>query len=630
MSSLDTSQFAAATTAARRVLVLAGAGSGKTRTLVHRVLHLIIEQNIPPERIALCTFTQRAAQEMRTRIRQKLGSRALQVRSGTFHALALQMLRRYSAAIGLDPRFTLIGRSEQQLLVQEALVSAGVDPRNQGLSPERFLRLLGLAQNHEIPLSEALVNSSPEWLPRAQQLESAADAYAHAKASVTALDFDDLLVLLRVLIDPSSPVSGQLRNQFDHVLVDEYQDTTPLQASLTEDLTGPDKALFVVGDDAQSIYGFRGARFDNILEFPTRAPTEVHRLLVSYRNSPAVINLAQATLDLNPLQFPKPLRSALPDGPPVCVIKAENEEDEARYIAQSCLRLTQFDIPFAQQAILLRRHRDTAHIELALTEARVPYNLSATQKFLDRPHIANLLAHLRVLLRPSDLIAWRRVFALRPGVGPVSVRRLTDAVENALHMGWEPIEFLKAGEFSFRLQGRTQEGVETLADLLQKLSSRLNEGFGSFIRYFLDQEDPGIKSIVLKSDESIREDFERMKRISSPTQDVLDAFSLGPESEAASESDDRVFVGTIHSAKGLEWQAVFVANLCEGRFPADAALHQRDGEAEERRLFYVAVTRAAQHLVLSYPCSTKTARGIFENTPSRFIQELPSKLFHRG
>jgi DNA helicase-2/ATP-dependent DNA helicase PcrA len=613
---LDPAQARAVQTEAPRVLVLAGAGSGKTRCLTSRVAHLVTARGTPPERVLLATFTQRAAREMTARIARALGPAARRVRAGTFHALALATLRAHGDALGLDPSFVLLARDERRQLLSEALAAAGVDPRGRpGITPDRFERALARAENDERPLSEVVFEHEPDVAILAEALEDAAERYARAKAGLHALDFDDLLVMWRVLLDPERDTGRKLTAALDHVLVDEYQDTTPIQARIAEDLAET-ACLFVVGDDAQSIYGFRGARFDNILEFPTRAPTEVHRLVTSYRSAPAVMAVARAALEQNPLQFPKPLVSARPDGAPVELLVAEDERDEARDIARRIRALADHgNAPFEDQAILVRRHRDADPIELARVEAGIPHRLRGERRFADRPHVAATLAYLRLLARPDDVFAWRRVLALWPGIGPVTVQRLGAALLEA--PAPSPAARLRAPSVLTAAPPRARSSLTRLSRVLQALEPL--EGAGSILRALLDLDDGRGPILTLGEDPAaVAADLERLRTLDDrDPREAIEALGLGEAEQT--EGPPGVTVGTIHAAKGLEWPVVFVPGLVDGRFPAAAALRETDGEAEERRLFYVAVTRAMDRLVLSHP------RATHEGAPldaSRFLTEL--------
>ncbi len=601
---LDPEQRAAVETSAPRVLVLAGAGSGKTRTLVHRVGRLV-STGAPASSILVATFTQRAARELKHRTRSLLGSAAAGLRVGTFHALALADLRRHGSRLGLDPGFRVLGRDERRSLLEEALVGAGLDPRGRpGVAVERLERALGRAENDERPLAETLAAVEPSFTAHAEALEHALDLYAAAKARHGGLDFDDLLVLWRHLLSHALQPQRGLR----HVLVDEFQDTTPIQARLAESLAAY-AHLFVVGDDAQAIYGFRGARFDHILEFPLRGPTEVHRLQTSYRSPPAVIALATASLELNPMQFPKPLRSAKAAGPPIRLLVGEDEDDEAALVVRELLALNRSGVPWSDQAILLRRHRDARPFELALTAASAPYTLRAGRRFLDRPHVAVIAAHLALLARPEDSFAWRRVLGLVPGVGPATASRLLPTLErDGLASAAERVT-----DALVHASPRARQGLAELRARLARLEAAPP---GDALAALLDDEPLAFNLAAAGEPEAVMRDLSDLRAVADAPHPAaaLDALALSGEDDHSAG----VQVGTVHSAKGLEWPVVCVVGLVDGRFPSQPALAEREGEAEERRLFYVAVTRAEERLFLSRPAS---ARGA-PLPPSRFLEEL--------
>lgn len=617
---LDPDQRAAVRTEARRVLVLAGAGSGKTATLTHRVAHLVRERAVAPERILLLTFTQRAAREMKSRVEQLLGPSGRRVRAGTFHALALREVRAHHRTLGLPSTVRILDRAETATLASEALIEAGIDPRGQpGLSAGRFVALLGRADNDERSLEDVLLELEPDRLPQLAALELAADTFARAKARVGALGFDDLLVLWRVLLDPEGPLSERLTAALDHVLVDEYQDTTAIQAGIAEDLARS-AALFVVGDDAQAIYGFRGARFENILEMPTFAPTEVHRLVTSYRSVPSVVALAKAALDNNPLQFPKPLRSALSEGPPVRCLVGDDEADEARRIAKTARAALEAGSAPEDMAVLVRRHRDTGPVELALAAESVPFRVKGGRRFLDRPHVADALAHVRVVVDPSDALAWRRVWHRCEGVGPKTAAQLAEQLPTETMAG----ETLRIAMARTSVSGRARAGLGRLLDLFERLERASEAGWSAMCALLL--EDAADRLVTEAEDEgAARDDLARLVGLGPiPPREALDR--LATEDVATGPEPSQLTISTIHGAKGLEWRTVFVVGLVDGRFPGAAALRETDGEAEERRLFYVAVTRAREQLYLCRPSWSATRGGRMALAPSRFLDELDTGL----
>lgn len=617
--SLDPAQEAAVRTDAGRVLVLAGAGSGKTRTLTARVAHLVRDRAVAPERILLATFTRRAAREMTSRLAADLGAAARLVRAGTFHALAIRVLRSHGPALGLPSDFTLLSRAGRRTLAAEALIEAGLEPRGQpGVDADRFLRTLSRAENEERPLSEVIMDLEPDLAAIADALEAAAEHFTEAKARSHVLDFDDLLVLWRALLDPDSEIARQLTAELDHVLVDEFQDTTPLQARLTEDLATGGAGLFVVGDDAQSIYGFRGARFDNILEFPTRRPTEVHQLLTSYRSGPPVVAVARATLAADPLQFPKALEASAVSGPPVHVVRAVDETEEASWVARKARALDEAGVPYSAQGLLVRRHRDSAAFELAFTSAGIPHHVRTGGRFLDRPHVRAVVAHLTITTQPKDWVAWREVLALRPGFGPVTTAATVEALQRC---PMEGPQALRHPEIRAAVGARSKPGLQTLSTLMDRLAP--HAGAGDFFDALLHDDDLAVPScLALAEDETTaRQDLEQLVLMEREDPHLLETLALGEAPEPTGRQG--LTLSTIHAAKGLEWRAVFVVGMEDGSFPSRLALRDAGGESEERRLFYVAVTRAAEHLFLTW--AEQSPRGF--GSPSRFIEALPAELY---
>ena len=572
---LDDAQRAAVDSDHPRILILAGAGSGKTRTLTRRAARLV-RDGVAPERIVLVTFTNRAAHEMILRAAELLGDRALRIRAGTFHQLAFRALRRHGAKIGLPARLTILDRRSARALL--APLAKGVDG---------VLDVLSHAVNADVPLAVAQRRRDAPI----RDLERIADAYARVKAERGALDFDDLLVAWEALL-AAVPEAAE---DAAHVLVDEYQDTNPVQARIAARLGGH---LCAVGDDAQAIYAFRGARHENLLELAADPATEVHTLTTSYRSQPAILDLANHIIANNRRQLDKALFSPRPRGPLPLLLRPSDEEDEAMTIVERVKALRDEGVPLTNQAVLYRLHRHGEHLEVALAEQRIPYVVRGARRLFETAGFADLVAYASVLAGDDDDRFWRRILARQPGVGPRTIARVLAAPGPRV----PPYAFLRGAA-----------RLEPLADRLTALGELAP---AAALRRLLAEEALGGDALLpLVATAEAHERFETL---------VAD-WLLSSDPPVANE-DGALTLGTIHQAKGLEWDAVHVLRLVEDAFP-----HRGDGEPdhieEERRLFFVAATRARDHLTVSAPIATRRDVGLLPSTPSRFLQELPGRLF---
>lgn len=619
LDGLNDAQRRAVLLDAPRLLILAGAGTGKTRTLTARVARLVAD-GVPPDRILLCTFTRRAAAMMVGRLHDLLGAPAQAVRAGTFHGLAYRAL----TAAGIRP--TLLDEDDQETLMERARTRAGAE------LPATDAGLLGLhsaAINQGRSLAEVILARAPDWARHESGIEAVLAAYQAEKRKLGLFDYDDLLLGWRALLAEDRPHPFRI----DHVLVDEYQDTNPLQVELAETLA-QGRRLAVVGDDAQSIFGFRGARFDQILDFPRRAPTEVVSLTTNYRSDPAILALANHSIAQNPMQFPKVLVSERRSRLRPAVIPARDAAVEAQFVAQRALELVGEGVPLTGQAVLFRAHNHATALELELTRRGVPYVVRAGLRLFEQAHVRDLLAHLRVIADPGDRLAWSRVLRRVPGVGARTQAALEATLSDAADLAAAVTAWPERPE----AKGRARAG---LAALIQTLGPWLKDRPDpkTVLSTLLGPEDPiGLVAHVLAQGDGARRHKEllTLSTLVEPGQDLstfvaelmLDQ-EVGGQGSAGSAPIDRLTLTTVHQAKGLEWRAVFVIGLAEGAFPSRSALLEPGGEAEERRLFYVAATRAIEQLYLSHPATRTAGPETLLVPPSRFLSELPPDLYER-
>ncbi len=629
---LNPEQRAAALAPDGPVLVIAAAGTGKTRTLTYRVAHLV-ERGVPPERILLLTFTNRAAREMLDRARRLVGESVGGIWGGTFHHFAHRLLRRHAPRVGLDPSFVILDDDDAQSLLRRATAEARrAHPHFPKI--EVLHDAISLARNRgEDPL--VAVPQRFEDLPvPAEVIGAAVRDYTAAKQAVRGVDFDDLLELALALFERAPDVLERYREQFLHVLVDEYQDTNPAQARLVDAVAARHRNLLVVGDDFQSIYSWRGADYRNFLSFPQRYPdARVVRLETNYRSVPGILAVANACIAGNPDQFQKTLRAVREDGLEPFRADLRDGGQQARFVRETAEELHAAGYAWRDMAVLYRSHYHALEVQLELQHGGLPFRIVSGVRFFEQAHIKDVLAPLRLAADPADQLAFTRLLTLLPRVGEATARSLW----RRLGGRWSPLVAEDRARLSAALPAAAAgdwaawERAFAAADLAR--SAELIHAFTeAFYAQHLQEtfEDP----------ERRREDIDELERyiarfptVTSFLEEValltnVDALAHGEDRDI----EDRLLLSTVHQAKGLEWPVVFVIWLAEGMFPAGRAIAEggREALAEERRLFYVAITRARDHLFLCVPrLRIGRDHSLQFFSPSRFLQELPAGLVRR-
>jgi DNA helicase-2/ATP-dependent DNA helicase PcrA len=628
---LNPAQLEAVETEKKRVLILAGAGSGKTRTLTYRVARLL-EKGAPPEGIVLATFTNRAAREMIGRIESLLGGAARRVRAGTFHALGFETLRRHAEAVGYKPGFSIIDREDQTEAMSAAVGEIDVDVKARRFpGPETLVQMLSLSINTDAPLEKTIARRFIGYAPLEPLIARVFEAYARKKIEMNVMDFDDLLLHWKALLVETNALAFQLKSAVHHVLVDEFQDTNKLQAEIAELLASECRSLSVVGDDAQSIYSFRGARFDNILEFPLAEPTDVHRLTINYRSVPEVLKLANEIIKRNPLQFPKDLEAHRKSGVLPVLVPAKDTIQQAEFIAQRVLELRDEGVPLNDQAVLYRAHSHSIELQIELAKRDVPFFLRSGTRFFEQAHTKDMLAFLRVVQNPRDELSLRRVLRVVPGVGTKTESKIFEAVKVGGFSAWRAPAFVES------LPMRARDAFSQLTATFEALSSdALRDRPGEMIRILLDGTTSLLHLHIESQYKNPKDRIEELRQLADIASQHADLTSFlaevtlvaelsGEDQLGGDRETEHLVLSTVHQAKGLEWRAVFVAGLSDGAFPHATSLDEDEGEAEERRLLYVAVTRAMEQLYLCYPGSRYVREG--ERVlvrPSRFISEIAS------
>jgi len=616
------------------MLVIAGAGSGKTRTVTYRVAYLI-EQGVPPESILLATFTNKAAREMLHRVECLLGVDMSRLFGGTFHHIGNLILRREAKKIGYEPNYTILDREDQKDLLAVCVGELGIDlTRRRFPQPEVLLNVITLSRNTFKSLEDILDRYYPQFLEWASHVTHLFVLYQERKRRLNVMDYDDLLVYFFELLRNDERTRRKYGELFRHILVDEYQDTNLLQAEIVDLLAEVHRNLLVVGDDAQSIYAFRGAHFANILDFPKRYPDcKIYKLETNYRSTPEILRLANEVITFNTRQFHKVLRPVRTSGEKPRVVALRDVLEQADFVATEILELRERGYALNDIAVLYRAHYQSMEIQMELTRRGIPFEVRSGLRFFERAHIKDVIAHLRIIVNPYDEISWKRVLRLYPGIG----QKTAEIVWQVVREAEDPIFALERPDVLLALPASGRGSVEGVRRLLVRLED-LEKDPALAIEAVLEG---GYREYLASRYPDARErleDLEELARFASryaSLESFLSELALLGEMEAetvvaGAPQDERVILSTIHQAKGLEWACVFVVWLCEGAFPSPQSLNEEEDLEEERRLFYVACTRAKDHLFLCYPIMAERGRGrAILRKPSRFLEEISPSLYDR-
>ncbi len=631
---LNAEQLAAATAPPGPVLVIAGAGTGKTRVITYRVAYLL-ETGARPEEVLLLTFTNRAAREMMGRVEALVGTSAQQVWGGTFHHVAHRILRKHAARLGYREGYTILDREDARSLMRACIGEReGRAPGKASSSEKRFpqAQVLGsihsLAVNTQMHAGDIIASRYTHVADRAEEILAVMRAYEERKRAVNAMDYDDLLWNWLRLMEDDEFRDG-LRARFRHVLVDEYQDTNVLQGEIVDSLALPDRSVTVVGDDAQAIYAWRGATAENILTFPQRYPAcRLFTLETNYRSTPEILEVANRALVFSPRRFEKDLRPSRGEGVFPEVVPCRDAFQQSRFVAERILRMHEDGMPLEDIAVLYRSHWNALELQLEMQRRDIPFRVRGGIRFFEQAHIKDATAFLRTVVNPRDELAWFRVLPLVPHVGPATSRTLVDALGGAA----DPVAAL-GDEGIIELVGRKARGVfARFARVMQEIATpAMRASPAEMIRHTVDEFYGEYLAARYANARMRREDLAQLSLYAGQfdsAEEFLSDLALTGIVEAETspvgpDEDEYVTLSTVHQAKGLEWRAVFVIWLADGRFPTDYAGKVEGGYEEERRLFHVALTRARDDLVLAYPMTYRW-RGMNPvlMKRSRFLVEL--------
>ena len=623
---LNDAQFKAVRTTKGPQLVIAGAGSGKTRTLVYRVAYLI-EKGVEPQRILLMTFTKKAAEQMTRRAASMLDGRCSQITSGTFHGFANSVLRQYAGRIGFSTSFRIADRGDAEDIINVVRAKLGFAKRDKRFPKKRtILSVISKSCNTARSIEELIQEEYSQYSSDIPAILEIAQAYRKYKKDNNIMDYDDLLLHLRTLLKEDQEVCQRLSGKYQYIMIDEFQDTNHIQADIAHLLASTHQNIMVVGDDAQSIYSFRGANFRNIMDFPKRYDNcEITTLEHNYRSTEPILGFCNELMTPAKEKYDKNLYSGINSTQKPVFLEAASFDEQASFIAQHILELREEGVGLDDIAVLFRSGWHSNELEFELSARNIPFVKHGGLKFIEAAHVKDLISIIRVLHNPLDAIAWHRILLLFEGIGTKTAQNL---ISNLLERGVEAISASSLGKV------RYADKLTGLYKLLTKESStNPSEAVQSAIRFYK----PLLKSNYddYKKRQNDVNSFSNLAERYRSMSSFLDELSLNPpdltqvDTEATDQEKEKLVLSTIHSAKGLEWHSVFVICLIDGFLPSAQALNSEAEIEEERRLLYVACTRAKQNLFMSCPQLNRRSgaypfsQGVTFSKRSRFLSEMP-------
>lgn len=668
---LNEEQFRVVTAPPKASLVVAGAGTGKTRAITYRVGYLI-EQGVSPQRILLATFTNRAAREMLRRVETLTGSQNVhRVWGGTFHRIANLMLRRHAMSIGFDSNYSILDSEDARDLLNVCIEDAAIDTKAKRFPKAEVLQsMISYANNTDLPIENVIIGKYPYFELLTAQIKRVDSIYNTRKQERNVMDYDDLLLNMKRLLIEKPDIAEMYAEQFQHILVDEYQDTNRLQAELIDLLAVKHRNVMVVGDDAQSIFAWRGAEFTNIYEFPKRYPeAAVFKLETNYRSTPEILDLANVSIANNKRQFPKMLTAIKrsKDLKPA-LVPCSDVEQQSAFVASRILELRDEGTNLEDIGVMYRSHYHSIELQLELSRRNIPYRVQSGVRFFEQAHIKDVVSYLRVIVNPRDELAWKRILKMVPGVGKTTANRIYEQIAlseppavasglsrptdnpGALYTELRPPATAGGSDSAVRLlheiprlrDKATWRSFVKLLELLVADENRNNPA--KQIELILAN---GYEQFLIENYENAESRTEDIRGLAlyanryNSTEDFLSELALlsterfkepqplvGEDVIQGGEEDELLTLTSVHQAKGLEWKAVFIIWAAEGKFPSPRSLKEIDSEEEERRLWYVALTRAKDELYITYPLMvTDYNRQTVLQKPSRFVLECPPAMF---
>ena len=660
---LNPQQLAAVTSPPGPALVIAGAGSGKTRTLTYRVAYLL-EQGIPADRILLLTFTNKAAGEMMRRVADLLGRQLPALWGGTFHSIGARILRQHADRLGYQRDFTILDRDDAKDLLKTCIAEAGIETKKgtHFPKPEVLCEIFSLAANTHRSAGDILKAQYDYFTQFSAPIADLQQRYTARKRATNAMDFDDLLALWLKLLQDHTDVCEHYQRRFQFILVDEYQDTNQLQSDLIDLLAGRHHNVTVVGDDAQSIYAWRGANFQNIFKFPQRYPgAKTFKIETNYRSTPEILKVANAAIAANTQQFTKELAPARKSGLKPALVACVDAAQQAAFIAQRVAELSEEGVNLGRVAVLYRSHFHALELQLELTRRQIPFSITSGIRFFEQAHIKDATAYLKLVANPRDEIAFKRLAQLLPGIAARGAEKLWRIFLEGLRSGLRGPGSEKAttpGSPPRTPDPRHQALAAALQACAKSVPKKASIAWAQFAATISQLEEEGTRKSASKMlrlvldagyDDYLKENFanyrnrlEDLEQLAGFAQqfgsveEFLTQLALltnveAEDGDTAKDDAERIKLSTIHQAKGLEFDVVFVIMMCDGLFPSSRSMESPEGEEEERRLFYVAITRAKNELYLSYPLIRagygSTGMDAMQQ-PSRFLSEIPGALLN--
>ncbi|MCD9189336.1 MAG: ATP-dependent helicase [Pyrinomonadaceae bacterium] len=679
---LNAEQFRVVTAKPQASLVVAGAGTGKTRTITYRVAYLI-EQGVSPQRILLATFTNRAAREMLKRVENLTGSQNVhRIWGGTFHRIANLILRKHAVSIGYSSNYSILDSEDAKEFINVCIDEAGIDTRAKRFPKAEVIQdIISYANNTDQPIEDVIIKKYPYFEMLSQQIRRVDLLFQERKRERNVMDYDDLLLNWKRLLIEKPEIADVYTEQFQHILVDEYQDTNKLQAEIIDLLAVKHRNVMVVGDDAQSIFAWRGAEFTNIYEFPNRYPeAEVYKLETNYRSTPEILGLANVSIANNRRQFPKILQAVKKSREfKPALIPCSNVEQQSAFIASRILELRDEGVSLEDIAVLYRSHYHSLELQLELTRRNIPYRVQSGVRFFEQAHLKDVISYLRIIVNPRDELAWKRILKMIPSVGNATANRIYESIayaENPFALlkataeesgsprvskgGNEPITDLEvferpnpalaharasATQIHISPKLRQKQSWQEFVKLLELLTTDENRNNpAKQIELILTNGYEQHLQETFENAEARLEDLRQLVLYASKydsTESFLSELALlsterfkeptgiaGEDVIQGGEEDELLTLTSVHQAKGSEWKAVFMIWTAEGKFPSPRSLKEIDSEEEERRLWYVALTRAKDELYLTYPLMmVDYSRQTVLQKPSRFVMECPPVLF---
>jgi DNA helicase-2/ATP-dependent DNA helicase PcrA len=624
---LNEAQYEAASAVDGPLLIIAGAGTGKTRTLVYRVAHLI-DAGVDPYSILLLTFTRRAAEEMIRRASLLIDNRCSQVAGGTFHSFANLVLREFGRRIDLAPSFTIMDRPDSEDVIQHIRAEMGLNTKERRFPRKQTVaEIFSMALNKQTAMPDLIELEYPHLVDASAELLELNTRYVAYKQTKSLVDYDDLLTKLKDLLAGHEEVRHRLSERFRFIMVDEYQDTNHLQATIVRLLAATHDNVAVVGDDAQSIYSFRGANFRNIMDFPKHFPgARIIKLEENYRSTQPILNLTNEIIQRAQEGYEKRLFTRKSVGQRPSLVQAGSEQTQSQFVCQKILELRDEGVPLWDLAVLFRSSFHSFDLEIELARQNIPFIKRGGFQFMEAAHVKDLLAHLRVLANPQDAISWGRILRLLEGVGPGASQKIIKWLLD----GGNAIERLR----SYEAKGKSAHGLKTLAQVLQVAAEA--ESPAEQAQYLLQYYIPILKQNYPDDHPKRLRDMEHFQGMTEryrSLERLLSDMALEPPNDsiagvlAVNPDEGPLILSTIHSAKGLEWHSVFIIWALEGRFPSFYNTNSAEELEEERRLLYVAATRAKQNLFISYPTRVfdKSLRMVLSR-PSQFIEGISERL----